>query len=103
VLLIDEIHTPDSSRFWKAESYPTRFANHQEPELYDKEFIRLAYAERSYLGEGQPPTLPPEVWVAAGQLYVSIYELLTGQSFQPAAYPVETRLFDSLQKAGILQ
>jgi len=102
ILLIDEVHTPDSSRFWKASSYPERFANSQEPELYDKEFIRLAYVERGYRGEGDPPSLPPEVWDAAAQLYISIYEMLTGETFHPGAYPVETRLYDSLQKAGIL-
>ncbi len=103
ILLIDEVHTPDSSRFWKANSYPERFADGREPELYDKEFIRLAYVERGYRGEDTPPpALPPEVWNAAAKLYISIYEMLTGQTFQPGAYPIETRLYDSLQKAGIL-
>lgn len=102
VLLIDEVHTPDSSRFWKAESYPGRFAKGQEPENFDKEFIRLAYAERGYRGDGPEPQMPDSLWSAASQRYTSIYEMLTGQPFVGGAYPVEPRLLENLRKAGIL-
>jgi phosphoribosylaminoimidazole-succinocarboxamide synthase len=58
VMLIDEVHTPDSSRFWKADSYPARLAAGSEPESFDKEFVRLAYVQRGYLGDGSPPPCP---------------------------------------------
>ena len=102
VTLIDEVHTPDSSRFWKAEGYAERFAAGQEPENYDKEFIRLAYAEQGYRGDGPVPAMPAALWVAASQRYISIYELLTGQTFVPGAYPVAPRLRANLKKAGLL-
>ncbi|MEW5868038.1 MAG: phosphoribosylaminoimidazolesuccinocarboxamide synthase [Chloroflexota bacterium] len=102
VMLIDEAHTPDSSRFWKAESYPERFELGQEPENFDKEFVRMAYAERGYRGDGEPPEVPADLWVAASQRYIAIYEMLTGQIFTPGAYPVESRLVENLRKAGWL-
>ena len=102
VLLIDEVHPPDSSRFWKAESYAARFAAGQEPENFDKEFVRLAYAEQGYRGEGEPPAMPADLWVAASQRYIGIYEMLTGQPFQPGAYPVAPRLLENLRQAGFM-
>lgn len=102
VVLIDEVHTPDSSRFWKAESYTERFAAGQEPENYDKEFIRLAYVEQGYRGAGPVPTMPATLWAAASRRYIHIYELLTGQTFVPGEYPVAPRLHANLKKAGLL-
>ena len=102
VILIDEVHTPDSSRFWKAESYAQRFEQGEEPENFDKEFVRLAYADLGYRGEGTPPVMPDDLWVAASQRYITIYEMLTGQRFQPGTYPVELRLEANLRRAGIL-
>lgn len=102
VLLIDEVHTPDSSRFWKADTYAQRFESGQEPDNFDKEFIRLEYANRGYRGEGAPPDLPASLWVAASQRYIAIYELLTGEAFQPGGYPVEPRLIVHLRKAGVV-
>lgn len=94
VLLIDEVHTPDSSRFWLAQTYTARFEAGEEPENFDKEFIRLAYAERGYRGEGEIPAMPDDLWVAASERYITIYEMLTGQEFVPAAYPVNERLLN---------
>jgi len=102
VLLIDEVHTPDSSRFWKADTYAQRFEQGEEPENFDKEFVRLAYAEYGYRGDGEPPEMPDDLWVSASQRYMAIYEMLTGQSFQPGAYPVEPRLVENLRKGGLL-
>ncbi len=102
VLLIDEIHTPDSSRFWKADTYAACFDHGEEPENFDKEFIRLAYAERGYRGDGPPPDMPETLWVAASRRYITIYEILSGASFLPGSYPVAPRLASNLQKAGIL-
>ncbi len=102
ILLIDEIHTPDSSRFWKANTYEERFARGEEPENFDKEFIRRAYVDRGFQGDGTAPELPVEVWAAASQRYIQIYEFLTGQPFIPGNYPVQNRLKNNLNKAGLL-
>lgn len=102
VILIDEVHTPDSSRFWKLDSYPAQFAAGLEPDNFDKEFVRIAYSQQGYRGEGQPPSMPDSLWTAASQRYINIYELLTQQLFQPGAYPVEARLAANLQQAGLL-
>ena len=102
VLLIDEVHTPDSSRFWLADSYPGRLAAGEEPENFDKEFVRLAYAERGYRGDGPAPTMPPDLWIAASQRYIEIYERLTGRAFNPGDYPAGPRLHRNLQAAGLL-
>jgi len=101
VMLIDEVHTPDSSRFWKLDTYQQRFASGQEPENYDKEFVRLAYAQQGYRGEGTPPEMSIELWLAASQRYISIYTMLTGQPFEPGEYPVEPRLKANLAAAGL--
>lgn len=101
VMLIDEVHTPDSSRFWKADTYPLRFFQGEEPENFDKEFVRLAYAEKGYRGDGEPPALPDDLWIAVSQRYLTIYEMLTGQAFESGTYPVEPRLRANLKEQGI--
>jgi len=102
VMLIDEVHTPDSSRFWKADTYSDSLMRGAEPENFDKEFVRLAYAAHHYRGEGEPPALPADLWVAASQRYIAIYEMLTGLTFEPGDYPVEPRLIENLRSAGII-
>jgi phosphoribosylaminoimidazole-succinocarboxamide synthase len=102
VLLIDEVHTPDSSRFWKADSYAAQISKGEEPENFDKEFVRIAYAEKGYRGDGEIPSMPAELWASASQRYITIYEMLSGQAFVPGRYPVETRLLENLRKKGII-
>lgn len=101
LLLIDEIHTPDSSRFWKKSSYEDLLSKGLEPESFDKEFIRLEYAKMGYRGEGEIPQMPDELWVTASLFYQSAFEMLTGNVFVPGEYPVEPRLMKNLEKAGI--
>ncbi len=96
VVLIDEVHTPDSSRFWRVDSYEARLAAGQEPENFDKEFIRLWYAERGYRGDGEPPAWSEELAIKASLRYQQVYEMLTGQTFEPAPYPAEERIRLSL-------
>ena len=102
ILLIDEVHTPDSSRFWKMDSYTRRLSEGQEPELFDKEFVRLAYAASGYRGDGEPPALPAQTWVDTSLLYQSIYEGLTGQLFTPGDYPVEPRILTALAALQVI-
>jgi phosphoribosylaminoimidazole-succinocarboxamide synthase len=102
VVLIDEVNTPDSSRFWKADTYHARFEAEQEPENFDKEFVRIAYAEKGYRGEGEIPGMPADLWVNASQRYITIYESLTGEPFEADAYPAEPRIISNLRIARIL-
>lgn len=102
IVLIDEVHTPDSSRFWKADTYEGKLAKGEEPDNFDKEFIRRAYVERGFQGEGDAPELHPELWASASQRYIQIYEFLTGKVFIPDEYPVEPRLESNLKKAKLL-
>jgi phosphoribosylaminoimidazole-succinocarboxamide synthase len=96
--LIDEIHTPDSSRFWIADSYPSCFKKGLEPENFDKEFLRLWYAKRGYKGDGKPPAMTKELIVALAKRYIAIYEKLTGKKFKHFEYPIEKRIIKNLSK-----
>lgn len=102
VVLIDEVHTPDSSRFWKANSYGERFAAGEDPENFDKEFVRLAYAEKNYRGDGDIPSMANALWVSAGERYIQIYEMLTGNEFLPGKYPIQERLLENLKESGLV-
>ena len=97
LLLIDEMHTPDSSRYWVADSYEARLAAGEEPESLDKEVVRRALLDAGYTGDGEPPALPAEVWEAASRRYVDAFERLTGSSFVPGDYPVQPRLMEALR------
>ena len=92
VYIIDEVHTPDSSRFWKSENYQQRVSEGLEPENFDKEFIRLEYSARGYRGEGQPPEMPEDLWIRVAERYITLYENLTGNTFEPGEYPIGPRL-----------
>jgi phosphoribosylaminoimidazole-succinocarboxamide synthase len=92
LLLIDEVHTPDSSRFWVADSYEVRLAAGEEPESLDKEVMRRALAASGYRGDGDPPPLGDDVVTATSERYISAYERLTGEAFEPGQYPVAERI-----------
>jgi phosphoribosylaminoimidazole-succinocarboxamide synthase len=96
LLLIDEVHTPDSSRWWVAESYAERLAAGDEPESLDKEVVRRALAAVGFRGDGDIPDLPSEVWTATTARYVDAYERLTGESFVYADYPAAPRITDAV-------
>ena len=102
LILIDEVHTPDSSRWWVADTYESRLAAGAEPESLDKEVVRRAFADLGYKGNGPVPVLPDEVWSETSARYVDAYERITGVSFAPGSYPVADRLIDNLTKAGLL-
>lgn len=102
LILIDEVHTPDSSRWWMADSYQQRLADGDEPESLDKEVVRRAFADIGYKGDGPIPEVPSEVWSATTARYIVAYERLTATPFEPGAYPVQPRLIENLTKAGLL-
>ena len=98
VMLIDEVHTPDSSRYWKVDTYEEKFNADEEPENFDKEFVRIAYADKGYRGDSEIPSVPNELWAAASERYITIYELLMGKTFEAGAYPIEERLLKNLKE-----
>lgn len=81
LILIDEIHTPDSSRFWIKKTYKKRFSSGEEPENFDKEFLRIWFKDKGYMGEGKPPKMPKEFIAAVSERYIKIFEKITGQKF----------------------
>lgn len=85
LVLIDEIHTPDSSRYWSAESYQASLDEGVEPENYDKEFLRLWFRDRfdPYKDTEAPEPLP-EIITELTNRYIYVYEHLTGHTFKPA-------------------
>lgn len=102
LLLIDEMHTPDSSRWWMADTYEEHLSAGDEPESLDKEVVRRAFADVGYRGDGPIPELPPEVWSATTARYIVAYERLTRNPFSAGGYPVADRLSANLTKAGLI-
>lgn len=90
--LIDEIHTPDSSRYWLADSYKPGGGTLDQPTHFDKEFLRQWYAARYYHGEGKPPKMPSDFVAQVAARYMAAYEKLTGQAFVPGQQPVMERI-----------
>lgn len=82
IVLIDEIHTPDSSRFWIAETYAERMGLGQEPDNINKEYLRLWLANQNYLGEGDVPNIPEDVLAETAVKYITAYEMITGKTFE---------------------
>lgn len=101
LLLIDEVHTPDSSRFWEAGTYEDRLGRGLEPESLDKEPVRLALDAAGYRGDGAIPDLGAEVVRATMRRYVAAYERLTGAAFVPAPQPVEARVAAMIAAGGL--
>ncbi|MDA8561755.1 phosphoribosylaminoimidazolesuccinocarboxamide synthase [Gammaproteobacteria bacterium] len=82
ILLVDEIHTPDSSRYWLADTYEDRIANNMEPENIDKEFLRLWFVDNCdpYLDENLPKA-PDELIMQLSFNYIKLYEMITNEKF----------------------
>lgn len=100
IMLIDEIHTPDSSRYWLADSYADRFAQGQEPENIDKEFLRLWFREHcDPYNDTELPPAPDDLVVELSSRYIKLYEMITGTDFQvDTNVPIRERLKRNLQK-----
>jgi phosphoribosylaminoimidazole-succinocarboxamide synthase len=101
--LIDEIHTPDSSRYWKADSYDMRFEGGEEPEYFDKEFLRLWFKDNCdpYKDEVLPEA-PPELVAELSRRYIEIYETITGKKFDhDFSQPIEERIKNNLASAYV--
>ncbi len=98
----DEVHTPDSSRFWMADSYESRMADRLNPESLDKDFFRRWLKENGFNPEKEKasfrPDITDEVRAALSQKYLDLFQLVTGERFVfPAAEPASTRIERNLQ------
>lgn len=102
LVLIDELHTPNSSRFWRVETYDERFEAGKEPESLDRELIRLWYHAKGYRTRDVLPPLPDTQIVTVSRRYQQVYEQLCGQPFRPADYPAQPRVIEALRRAGAL-
>ena len=101
--VIDEIHTPDSSRYWVADEYEGRFAKGEDQRMLDKENIRQwLIRERSFLGQGTPPPIPDEVRVDLAEKYLAAYERITGTALKLEVGDVHARIEKNLRAAGHL-
>jgi len=100
LVLADEIHTPDSSRYWLAASYDQRFAKGEAPETLDKDFIRNWVAKRCDPYKDSIPPIPPEVMIDAAKVYISLYEKITDAKFAmpDPGQPVLERIRKNLAK-----
>jgi len=104
IVLIDEIHTPDSSRYWIASEYQSRFHRGDEQKMLDKENIRQwLIKERGFSGHGEAPTIPDEVRVDLAEKYVAAFEQITGEPFRPQVAPVLGRIENNLREKGYLR
>jgi phosphoribosylaminoimidazole-succinocarboxamide synthase len=95
LVIIDEMHTPDSSRYWTLESVE---ANPSNPKNFDKEFLREWFVERGYKGDGIPPVMPPEFIAQVAARYIGAYEKLTGLEFVPGVLPANERIQKNLEQ-----
>ena len=82
ILLIDEIHTPDSSRYWIANSYEDRISEGKEPQNIDKEFLRLWFVDNcDPYNDKELPQAPDKLVIELSSRYIYLYETITGSIF----------------------
>lgn len=84
IVVIDEIHTPDSSRFWFADTYGERFRAGLDPESFDKEYLRRWLSAQGFMGDGPIPPIPDEVRIEATLRYLTAVQRITGEVFEPS-------------------
>jgi len=100
LIVIDEIHTPDSSRYWIADEYEARFKNGDDQLMLDKENIRQWLINKGFSGEGTPPELDDDIRILLAEKYIELYKILTGQDFNPSVGDVSDRIQNNLKNAG---
>lgn len=96
IVVIDEMHTPDSSRFWFLKSYADRFAAGETPESFDKEYLRRHLREHGFMGEGDVPPIADEVRIEASRRYIEAIDTITGIPFRPNLEDPSTRIARNL-------
>ncbi|MAV59559.1 MAG: phosphoribosylaminoimidazolesuccinocarboxamide synthase [Candidatus Marinimicrobia bacterium] len=103
LIVIDEIHTPDSSRYWIKDEYQSRYENNQKQKMLDKENIRHWLMDRGFSGEGSPPPLSDEIRISLAKSYFDLYQKLTGKEFNPDVGDVLSRLKNNLKDYKIFK
>ena len=103
LIVIDEIHTPDSSRYWIESEYKKRYKNGEKQKMLDKENIRQWLIDRGFSGEGTPPELSDEIRISLAENYFDLYKKLTGKNFDPSVGDVLSRLKNNLKKYNIFE
>ncbi|MFA6089943.1 MAG: phosphoribosylaminoimidazolesuccinocarboxamide synthase [Candidatus Woesearchaeota archaeon] len=98
IILIDEIHTPDSSRFWKQATYLQNFEAAKDQDNINKEYLRIWLSNRGYMGDGKVPEIPEEVIVETARRYIEAFELITGKEFKAETGDVLKRIEGNLKK-----
>ena len=96
IVLADEIHTPDSSRYWFADGYPAAFAAGTRPPSFDKDFVRSWVAERCDPYRDDIPEIPASLVAETAQVYIQAFETITGQPFQ--APPADEAVLDRIRR-----
>ena len=102
LIVIDEIHTPDSSRYWVKNEYEDRFKNNESQLMLDKENIRQWLIDKNFSGEGTPPELSDEIRILLSEKYIELYEKLTGKEFFPSIGNVNDRINKNLEGVDFL-
>lgn len=103
LVVIDEMHTPDSSRFWLAEGSQQRFERGEPQQMLDKENLRQwLIAEHGFSGHGTPPAIPDDVRVMLADKYLSAFERITGRTFPLEVGDVRARLERNLKAAKLI-
>jgi phosphoribosylaminoimidazole-succinocarboxamide synthase len=97
IMVIDEIHTPDSSRFWFAKSYEQRRSQGQSPESFDKEYLRRWLADQGFRGDGAIPAIPDDVRIEAARRYIEACEAIRGTPFVPNLDAPAARMLNNLK------
>lgn len=92
LVLCDEVHTPDCSRFWFADDYEAAFAEGREPKKLDKEYLRNWLSSQGFRGEGPIPAIPSEVFDETRRRYVEAFERITGKKFRFSGLTAQAEL-----------
>jgi phosphoribosylaminoimidazole-succinocarboxamide synthase len=101
--LIDEVHTPDSSRFWIKDSYEGLFSQGKDPQKLDKEFVRQWLADKGFIGNGPIPEIPDDIKIEAAKRYIKAYEIITGKEFEAKNEDVLKRVEGNLKRTGLIR
>lgn len=102
LVVSDEIHTPDSSRYWYADTYDDLFRSGKEQRQLDKEYVRQWLADQGFSGDGKPPALTDEVRKEAARRYIAAYEVITGRNLEVSSVPIVQRIESALRSHGYI-
>jgi phosphoribosylaminoimidazole-succinocarboxamide synthase len=92
LIVIDEIHTPDSSRYWYRDAYEQAMSQGRDPQALDKEYVRRWLGDQGYKGDGPIPEIPIDVRCEAARRYIEAYEQISGRTFEANTEDPEPRI-----------